>query len=56
MKRIFSIILLSVFSGILLSSFSIRENPQDPPRGKKTEKHIKMVKIDDNGKKQNWIQ
>ncbi len=51
MKRIFSIILLSVFSGILLSSFSIRENPQDPPRGKKTEKHIKMVKIDDNGKK-----
>jgi acyl-CoA hydrolase len=51
MKRIFSIILLSVFSGFLLSSFSIRENPQDPPRGKKTEKHIKMVKIDDNGKK-----
>ncbi|HPE75642.1 MAG TPA: hypothetical protein PLC80_06115 [Draconibacterium sp.] len=51
MKRIFSIILLSVFSVFLLSSFSIRENPQDPPRGKKTEKHIKMVKIDDNGNK-----
>ena len=51
MKRIFSIILLSVFSGFLLSSFSIRENPQDPPRGKKTERHIKMVKVDEEGNK-----
>jgi hypothetical protein len=51
MKRIFSNSLLTVFTIFLLSSFSIRENPQDPPRGKKTEKHIKMVKIDDNGKK-----
>jgi len=51
MKRILSVVLLSGFSLFLLSSFSIRENPQDPPRGKKTEKHIKMVKVDDNGKK-----
>ncbi len=51
MKRIFSIILLSVFSGFLLSSFSIRENPQDPPRGKKTERHIELVKVDDDGNK-----
>ena len=35
----------------LLSSFSIRENPQDPPRGKKKEKHIKIEKIDDKGNK-----
>ena len=51
MKRILSVILLSGFALFVLSSFSIRENPQDPPRGKKTEKHIKMVKVDDNGKK-----
>ena len=51
MKRIFSNSLLSVITIFLLSSFSIRENPQDPPRGKKTEKHIKMVKVDENGKK-----
>lgn len=51
MKRILSVTLLTAFAFFLLSSFSIRENPQDPPRGKKTEKHIKMVKVDDNGKK-----
>ncbi len=51
MKRIFSILLVSVFSGFLLSSFSIRENPQDPPRGKKTERHINLVKVDDDGNK-----
>ena len=51
MKRIFSHSLLSVIVIFLLSSFSIRENPHDPPRGKKTERHIKMVKIDDNGNK-----
>ena len=51
MKRIVSVILISGVAVFLLSSFSIRENPQDPPRGKKTEKHIKMVKVDDNGKK-----
>lgn len=51
MKRIFSHSLLSVIVIFLLSSFSTRENPQDPPRGKKTERHIKMVKIDDKGYK-----
>jgi hypothetical protein len=51
MKRILSVILLSGSAVFLLSSFSIRENPQDPPRGKKTEKHIKMVKVGDDGKK-----
>jgi len=51
MKRILSLTGTSVFILILLSAFSIRESPQDPPRGKKTERHIKMVKVDDNGKK-----
>lgn len=51
MKRILSLTGTLALILILLSAFSIRENPQDPPRGKKTEKHIKLVKIDDNGKK-----
>lgn len=51
MKRFFSITGVLVFSAFLLSSFSLRENPQDPPRGKKTEKHIKMIKMDDEGNK-----
>lgn len=32
---------------LMLSSFSIRENPQEPPRGKK--RHINLVKVE-NGK------
>lgn len=36
---------------VLMSAVSIRENPQDPPRGKKGKKHIKMVKVDENDKK-----
>lgn len=51
MKQILTLSGTLALSVIVLSSFSIRENPQDPPRGKKTEKHIKMVKVDDNGKK-----
>ncbi len=51
MKRFLSITLLPGLAFFLLTSLSIRENPQDPPRGKKTEKHIKMVKVDDDGKK-----
>lgn len=52
MKRIFSITLLSGTAVFLLTSFIlIGDYPQDPPRTKKTEKHIKMVKVDDNGKK-----
>jgi hypothetical protein len=52
MKRILMIIFLSGSTFFLLSSlYLIGENPQDPPRDKKTEKHIKMVKVDDDGKK-----
>ncbi|HSO87598.1 MAG TPA: hypothetical protein VLQ91_13670 [Draconibacterium sp.] len=52
MKRILSVTLLSGGAVFLLSSFIlIGDYPQDPPRSKKTEKHIKMVKIDDDGKK-----
>lgn len=51
MKRILSVTATLVCVFFLLSSFSIRENPQDPPRGKKKERHIKVEKIDDNGKK-----
>ena len=51
MKRILSVTATLACALFLLSSFSIRENPQDPPRGKKKERHIKVTKIDDNGKK-----
>ena len=52
MKRILMVIFLSGFTFFLLSSlYLIGENPQDPPRDKKSEKHIKMIKVDDNGKK-----
>ena len=52
MKRILMVIFLSGFTFFLLSSlYLIGENPQDPPRDKKTEKHIKMIKVGDNGKK-----
>jgi len=52
MKRILTVNLLSGLAFFSLSSFYfIGESPQDPPRGKKTEKHIKMVKVDDSGKK-----
>jgi hypothetical protein len=52
MKRILTVSLLSALAFFSLSSFYfIGESPQDPPRGKKTEKHIKMVKVDDSGKK-----
>ena len=43
-----ALFIISVFT---LTSFSIRENPQDPPRGKKAQKHIVIEKIDDNGNK-----
>ncbi|MCF6358841.1 MAG: hypothetical protein L3J54_13655 [Draconibacterium sp.] len=51
MKRI---LLITGFLGLTIlftSAISILETPQDPPHGKKTTKHIKMVKIDDDGKK-----
>lgn len=51
MKRILSITGFLVIAFFVLSAFSIRESPQDPPRGKKAERHIKMVKKDDKGNK-----
>lgn len=52
MKRIFSIALLSGIAVFSLPSFIlIGDYPQDPPKTKKTEKHIKMVKVDNDGKK-----
>ncbi|SHI75402.1 hypothetical protein SAMN05444280_105144 [Tangfeifania diversioriginum] len=35
---------------LLLSSFSLRQHPQDPPLGEKSERHIKLIKVED-GKK-----
>lgn len=51
MKRVLSIIGVSALAILFTSAISIRETPQDPPRGKKGKKHIKMVKVDDDGKK-----
>lgn len=51
MKRILSVTGILTLTLIILTSFSLRENPQDPPRGKKVKKHIKMVKVDEDGKK-----
>ncbi len=51
MKRILSMTGILALTFIFLSAFSIRENPQEPPRGKKAERHIKMVKVDEQGKK-----
>lgn len=52
MKRNLSAILLSGLAVFSLSSFYFTgESQQDPPRGKKAEKHIKIVKVDDSGKK-----
>lgn len=51
MKRLIGITGILVMAFFTLSSFSLRETPQDPPRGKKTVRHIKMVKVDENGKK-----
>jgi hypothetical protein len=50
MKRILSITGILGLTILITSAISIRETPQDPPRGKKT-KHIKIVKVDDNGEK-----
>ncbi len=51
MKRILFITGFLGLTFLFISAISIIETPQDPPHGKKTTKHIKMVKIDDNGKK-----
>lgn len=49
MKRFFLMAGILVSTAFLLSSFSLRENPQDPPRGKKKERHIKLVKVGEDG-------
>src|SRR5665811_189021 len=51
MKRILLVVTIFGSAFFLLSSFSIRETPQAPPRGKKTEKHIKLEKVDESGNK-----
>lgn len=51
MKRFFLMTAILTSAVFLLSSFSLRENPQDPPRGKKKERHISLVKMDDKGNK-----
>lgn len=51
MKRILSVTTIFAFAFLMLSAFSLRENPQDPPRGKKVEKHIKIVKVNEDGEK-----
>lgn len=51
MKRILSITGILALAILFTSAISIREIPQDPPRGKKGKKHITMVKVDEKGKK-----
>ena len=51
MKRILLITGIFGLAVLFSSAISIRETPQDPPRGKKTKRHYKMVKVDDDGKK-----
>jgi hypothetical protein len=55
MKRILSVALLTGSTAFLLSSAAVGQQktppPPPPPVPPKTEKHIKMVKVDDNGKK-----
>ena len=53
MKRILSFVLLSWVAVFLLSTvaFAQQTPPPPPPKAPKTEKHIKMIKVDDQGKK-----
>jgi len=51
MKRFLSITTIFAVAFLMLTAFSLRENPQDPPRGKKVEKHIKLVKVNEDGEK-----
>ena len=51
MKRILSMTGILALSFLVLTAFSIRKNPQDPPRGKKAERHIKVIKEDEKGNK-----
>ncbi len=49
MKAVLKTNLLALLSIFILTGFSLRENPEDPPRGEK-KKRLKMVKVED-GKK-----
>ncbi|WP_163324895.1 hypothetical protein [Draconibacterium mangrovi] len=51
MKQVLSLTGILALALILSSAISINEAPQDPPKTKKEKKHIKMVKIEDDGKK-----
>ncbi len=51
MKNILSLTGILALAILFTSAISIGETPQDPPRGKKEKKHIKMVKVGDDGKK-----
>ena len=51
MNSILSITASLALAVLFPSSFSFREAPQDPPRGKKVEKHIQIKKIDEDGNK-----
>jgi len=50
-RTIFSLTALLAMFILFSSAISIGEIPQDPPRGKKIEKHIKMIKVDNKGNK-----
>ena len=50
MKRILSFTGIIAISFFVLTAFSIRETPQDPPRGKKKVRHIQLIEKDDSGK------
>ena len=50
MKRILSITGMLALAVLFMSAISIHSYPQDPPQ-KKKKKHIKMVKVDDDGKR-----
>jgi len=49
MKSILSVIGIFGLAILFTSAISIIETPQDPPKGKKVEKRIKMVTVDDDG-------
>jgi hypothetical protein len=55
MKRIFSVALFTGCTVFLLSTVAVGQQktppPPPPPKAPKTEKHIKMVKVDDKGNK-----
>lgn len=51
MKKLLSFTGILGLSILVLNSFNAGALPQDPPKSKKTERHIVMVKVDDDGNK-----